>query len=148
MDNLYAAYLSRPVIRGSKFDAIMDVADDTAKTFDIKNGVVSFDSGFNEGVIQLTLTMDAEEKDGKYKMIQEFPTEFIQNLLAKKDEDNKNIFCQATYSGYTVEKNEPEEGKDPKSVKDQVSFNITVNVSSNQSAYDPEADTAEQQVQE
>ena len=144
MDSLYSAYLSRPVIRGSKFDAIMEVAEDTGKTFDIKNGLVTYEGGFTDGVINLSLRVDAEEKDGKYKMIEEFPSEFVENILAKTDKDGKKIFGQATYSGYKIEAGQPKEGQDPKSVKDQVEFSIAVSVNSRQSAYVPEETPADQ----
>ena len=140
MDNLHAAYRSQPVINGAKFDAIREVANDTAKKYDIENGIVEYD-GYSNGTINLNFYVDAEEKDGKYKMIQEFPSELINSLLAKKLEGSSTtLIGSATYGGYTVEKaNDPD---DPKA-KDQVKFAVTVQLNGRESAYVPEEAAAE-----
>ncbi len=140
MDNLHAAYRSQPVINGAKFDAIREVANDTAKKYDIEKGFVEYD-GYSNGTINLNFYVDAEEKDGKYKMIQEFPSELINSLLAKKLEGSSTtLIGSATYGGYTVEKaNDPD---DPKA-KDQVKFAVTVQLNGRESAYVPEEAAAE-----
>ena len=146
MDNLYAAYLSQPVINGAKFDAIHDILEDTAKDFKIEHGIVEYD-GYSDGTINLNITVDTEELDGKPKMAQEFPAECITNLLAYKlDKSPTEMIGSATYAGYSVEATEKaKEGE--KEGKDQTVFSVTIKLNGRQSAYVPEeeesAETAE-----
>jgi len=146
MDNLYAAYLSQPVINGAKFDAIHDILEDTAKDFKIEHGIVEYD-GYSDGTINLDITVDTEELDGKPKMAQEFPAECITNLLAYKlDKSPTEMIGSATYAGYSVEATEKaKEGE--KEGKDQTVFSVTIKLNGRQSAYVPEeeesAETAE-----
>ena len=146
MDNLYAAYLSQPVINGAKFDAIHDILEDTAKDFKIEHGIVEYD-GYSDGTINLNITVDTEELDGKPKMAQEFPAECITNLLAYKlDKSPTEMIGSATYAGYSVEAAEKaKEGE--KEGKDQTVFSVTIKLNGRQSAYVPEeeepAETAE-----
>ena len=146
MDNLYSAYLSQPVINGSKFDTLKEITEKTAEKYGIKKGYIEYTSGYSNGVIQLNFKVDAEEKDDKYKMVQEFPSELINSILARTGSDGKPIYGSATYAGYKVDEAQVTDKDDPKAkeAKDQVTFDVTVKLNSRKSAYVPE-DQAEEQ---
>ncbi|MBR4627668.1 MAG: pilus assembly protein PilM [Ruminococcus sp.] len=144
MDNLYAAYLSQPVINGDKFDALHDIIEDTMKEYKIEHGILEYD-GYTDGQINLVITVDAEEEDDKYKMVQEFPAECVKSLLAYKlDKSPTTMIGSATYPGYAVEGAD----EDEKDKKDQVTFSITVKLNGRQSAYVPEDEEAETEAAE
>ena len=142
MENLYAAYLSQPVINGKKFDAIHEVVEDTMKEYKIEHGLLEH-NGFADGTITLTLTVDAEEKDDKLKMAQEFPAECVKSLLAYKLDNSKVPMIGAiSYAGYTVEPAEKsEEAKDD--AKEQTIFSLTLKLNGRKSAYVPEGEESE-----
>jgi type IV pilus assembly protein PilM len=147
MKNTYDGFMSQPVINGEKFDSLLEIATDTAKTYGIKSGVIEYD-GFSAGTININVTCDAEfDKEKRAKMAQEFPAELIKSLLAKKDSKNKTIFGSATYSGYTVTAAEEDEKSGKKSGTeenpDQVTFSVTLKMNGRQSAYVAE-DAAEE----
>ena len=140
MNNTYDAYLSQPVIDGPKFESLLDVAKSTGEQFGIESGIVAH-KGFSKGQIDLDLTVDAEMIEDNPKMAQEFPAEYVKNLLEAKDANGNTIFGAATYSGYKVELVDDKEKEENPDAKDKAKFSVKVKMNSRQSAYNPDADT-------
>ncbi len=145
MNNSYTAFLSQPVINGEKFEAIDSLTNEAAKKFDV-DAYTTY-SGFSNGELSFSIVSQSEnQKDDEKlkKMIQEFPSEYVMSVLAKKDSKNNPIFGSATYAGYKVEETEPGEGKSPEDVKDRVTFGVNVKMNGRKSAYVPVEETPEQ----
>ena len=75
------------------------------------------------------------------KMAQEFPAEYVKNLLDAKDANGNTIFGAATYSGYKVELVDEKEKEENPDAKDKAKFSVKVKMNSRQSAYNPDAET-------
>ena len=140
MNNTYDAYLSQPVIDGPKFESLLEVAKSTGEQFGIESGIVAH-KGFSKGQIELDLTVDAEMIEDNPKMAQEFPAEYVKNLLEAKDANGNTIFGAATYSGYKVDIVDDKKKEENPDAKDKAKFSVKVKMNSRQSAYNPDADT-------
>ena len=140
MNNSYDAFLSQPVINGEKFLIAQDIASKTAEKYDTEVSVKH--SGFSEGSMSLDITSyaenDEESEEKKMKMVQEFPSELIMQLLSVKDSKNQSVFGSATYPGYEVKEVEVKEDEDPEEKRDQVTLSVDVKFNGRKSAYHPE----------
>jgi hypothetical protein len=81
---------------------------------------------------------DEESEEKKVKMVQEFPSELIMQLLDVKDSKNQSVFGSATYPGYQVREAEVQEDEDPEDKRDEVTLSINVKFNGRKSAYHPE----------
>ncbi len=135
MNNVSAAYYSQPVIRSDVYKSIMDTAVklNSKEKYHFANGVVTYNE-YAAG----TMVIDFEGDITNDKVYaQEFPAEFVQELLKINDKYNgKKMFRAAGYSGYQLEDGAKDEEHPEKEVADKVKFSVSLELNSYKSAAD------------
>ncbi|MDE6519874.1 MAG: pilus assembly protein PilM [Ruminococcus sp.] len=141
--NARDAFYSQPVINGDKYDAIQAVLDATADELNLDDCYISTPS-YSAGTMTFSVTAAGAGKDS---MVQQLPSVFIDNLIAKNYDENSGYYNKATYSGYSVAitseeiESQDEEGNTVRTKGDEketVSFSVTVAINGRQSAYHPD----------
>lgn len=140
MNNAYSAYRSQPVINGEKFDAVTKAMNNAVdkKLIDkdpkLEKHFVDEGASYANGVISYDFETRATDK-----MSQEYPTLAVRSLLkVTTEKEKKQIFGACSYSGYTVEEPEKEEGEaTPNNKTDRLKFTLTVQLNGEESAYVP-----------
>jgi type IV pilus assembly protein pilM len=148
MKNASDAFHSQPIIDKTIYRTIQDVRDKLA----VKS---------EYGIIQLpivnkpyapitfheyasgTMTFDVEayledfediKDEDKRQYTQQFPADYVQELLKREDKDGKKIFRKAVYTGYKVELGS-KDTEDPTKVNpDKLTFSVTVELTGKKSA--------------
>ena len=129
MNNARDAYLSQPVILGSVYEEIEKIFNETCEKQNIEEKTV-IGPQYSDGKITFSVTCDAN-KDLK---VQTLPADFIDNLR------NSDMFVAASYGGYSLTPVK----KDGEEEKDIISFQTSVTLVPNESAYHPDADSKEE----
>ena len=145
INNAHDAFYSMPVVDGDKYDTIETVLQKTAEDLSVDEPKM-LKPAYANGVF--TFTVEYEEPD-KDKIVEQFPAQFITNLISESYKDNKGYYVTASYTGYKVYTQVENAGGDeeaPGEEKTKVSFNVSTAIKGRQSAYHPEDskdDTAE-----
>lgn len=130
--NAHDAFYSQPVVDGEKYEAIQNVLTKTAEDLDLDYAVISTPS-YGSGIFNFSVSAQ-----GSGEMVQKLPSLFIDNLLDDGFGENKGIFENASYSGYTVTIIKESDDSDDEG-KESVSFSVTTAINGRESAYKPEA---------
>ena len=128
MNNARDAYLSQPVLTGATYDEIEKVLKETCEKQNIEDKSI-VNPQYSNGEVKFSVTCDAN-KDLK---AQTLPSEFIDALL---DDD---MFMAASYGGFQLA-TVKEEGQED---KDVISFQASVQLVPNESAYHPDSSSKE-----
>ena len=137
INNAHDAFYSMPVVDGDKYDTIEAVLKKTAEDLSVDEPKM-LKPAYANGVF--TFTVEYEEPD-KDKIIEQFPAQFIANLLDENFKENKGYYGTASYTGYTVKTvSENANGEEDSSGEEKVkvSFNVATAINGRQSAYHPE----------
>ena len=129
MENARDAFNSKPVYTISIYDKLEEILKKTCEEEKSEEYKMSNPSYAN-GTISFSVTCDAN-KDLK---VQKLPSTFITNLK------NDDMIDTASYSGYTIATVK----KDNEEEKDIISFQTTIKLAPNESAYHPDTSIEEE----
>ena len=155
--NAHDAFYSQPIIDGEVYEALENTLEKTADELGVEEAMV-LSPEYTEGILKFTVSCDGTED-----MAQKLPGDYVENLLDKAVEENGGFFENAAYEGYKLSistitteipgarsgDDEEEEGEESSSSRvtveesEKVTFDVTVALKVNKSAYHEEESGAE-----
>ena len=151
--NAHDAFYSQPIIDGEVYEALENTLEKTADELGVEEAMV-LSPEYTEGILKFTVSCDGTED-----MAQKLPGDYVENLLDKAVEENGGFFENAAYEGYklsietiTTEIPGASSGDDEEEApssrvtveeSERVTFDVTVALKVNKSAYHEEESGAE-----
>lgn len=131
MKNSHDAYLSQAVIDGEKYDLLDSTLEEIAGQYEIENYKIKVPQ-YADGTLKFSVECDAVDE----QMAQKLPADFVEKLAQNKE------FMAYGYGGYGLKLDSVKLENGEVEAHTKVSFNVSMQLAPNESAYQPDSENS------